>query len=159
MRLGSRGLPTPGLVERFNQTLKQMLCRVAAEDKRDWDLTLPYVLFGIQEVPQASTGFTPFELLVGRQPRGLLDVARETWEQQPMPYRSVIEHVKEMRELINWVMPLVWEHHTKAQQAQQRRYNRAVQLAGSVYRYVEDRSRHLPGPPAGTAEGRPAMSH
>ncbi len=125
MRLGSRGLPTPGLVERFNQTLKQMLWRVAAEDKRDWDLTLPYVLFGIQEVPQALTGFTPFELLVGRQPRGLLDVARETWEQQPMPYRSVIEHVKEMRELINWVMPLVWEHHTKAQQAQQRRYNRA----------------------------------
>ncbi len=124
---------------------------MAAEDKRDWDLTLPYVLFGIQEVPQASTGFTPFELLVGRQPRGLLDVTRETWEQQPMPYRSVIEHVKEMRELINWVMPLVWEHHTKAQQAQQRRYNRAAQLAGSVYRYVEDRS--------GTAEGRPAMSH
>uniref|UniRef100_A0A9J8CAA1 ribonuclease H n=1 Tax=Cyprinus carpio carpio TaxID=630221 RepID=A0A9J8CAA1_CYPCA len=68
---------TDGLVERFNQTLKQMLRRVAAEDKRDWDLMIPYVLFGIREVPQASTGFTPFELLFGRQPRGLLDVARE----------------------------------------------------------------------------------
>ncbi|KAL1258958.1 hypothetical protein QQF64_009535 [Cirrhinus molitorella] len=71
---------TDGLVERFNKTLKQMLRRVAAEDKRDWDQMLPYVLYGIREVPQASTGFTPFKLLFGRQPRGLLDVAREAWE-------------------------------------------------------------------------------
>uniref|UniRef100_A0A9J7Y940 Gypsy retrotransposon integrase-like protein 1 n=1 Tax=Cyprinus carpio carpio TaxID=630221 RepID=A0A9J7Y940_CYPCA len=72
---------TDGLVERFNQTLKQMLRCVAADDRRDWDQMLPYVLFGICEVPQASTGFTPFELLFGRQPRGLLDVAKDAWEQ------------------------------------------------------------------------------
>ncbi|KAL0146464.1 hypothetical protein M9458_058232, partial [Cirrhinus mrigala] len=64
---------TDGLVERFNQTLKQMLRRVVMEDKRNWDLMLPYILFGIRELPQASTGFTPFELLFGQQPRGLLD--------------------------------------------------------------------------------------
>ncbi|KAL1279885.1 hypothetical protein QQF64_014485 [Cirrhinus molitorella] len=79
---------TDGLVERFNKTLKQMLRRVAAEEKRDWDQMLPYVLFGIREVPQASTGFTPFELLFGRQPRGLLDVAREAWEQQPAAHSA-----------------------------------------------------------------------
>uniref|UniRef100_A0A9J8BEK1 Gypsy retrotransposon integrase-like protein 1 n=1 Tax=Cyprinus carpio carpio TaxID=630221 RepID=A0A9J8BEK1_CYPCA len=50
---------TDGLVERFNKTLKQMLRRVVAEDQRDWDQMIPYVLFGIREVPQASTGFTP----------------------------------------------------------------------------------------------------
>ncbi|KAI2644034.1 Retrovirus-related Pol polyprotein from transposon 17.6 [Labeo rohita] len=77
-----------GLVERFNQTLKQMLRRVAAEDRRDWDLMIPYVLFDIREVSQASTGFTPFELLSGRQPRGLLDMAKEAWEQQPAPHRT-----------------------------------------------------------------------
>uniref|UniRef100_A0A8C1MWX3 Gypsy retrotransposon integrase-like protein 1 n=1 Tax=Cyprinus carpio TaxID=7962 RepID=A0A8C1MWX3_CYPCA len=118
---------TDGLVERFNQTLKQMLRRVAAEDKRDWDLMIPYVLFGVREVPQASTGFTPFELLFGRQPRGLLDVAREAWEQQPAPHRTVIEHVRQMRERIDRVMPLVREHLTRAQQAQQRHYDRAAQ--------------------------------
>lgn len=118
---------TDGLVERFNQTLKRMLWRVADQGKRDWDLMLPYVLFGIWEVPQASTGFTPFELLFGRQPRGLLDVAKEAWEQQPAPHRSVVEHVKEMREKIDRVMPLVREHLVKAQQAQQRYYNRAAQ--------------------------------
>ncbi|KAL1265179.1 hypothetical protein QQF64_003206 [Cirrhinus molitorella] len=114
------------LVERFNQTMKQMLRRVAAEDWRDWDLVLPYVLF--REVPQASTGFTPFELLFGCHPRGLLDVAKEGWEQQPAPHRTVVEHVKKMREWLNRVMPLVQEHLSKAQQAQQRHYNRAAQL-------------------------------
>ncbi len=118
---------TDGLVERFNQTLKRMLRRVAAEDRRDWDRMLPYVLFGIREVPQASTGFTPFELLFGRQPRGLLDVAKEAWEQQPAAHRSTIEHVREMRERIDRVMPMVREHLTRAQQAQQRHYNRAAQ--------------------------------
>ncbi|KAI2644530.1 Retrovirus-related Pol polyprotein from transposon 17.6 [Labeo rohita] len=84
---------------------------------RDWDLMIPYVLFRIREVPQASTGFTPFELLFGRQPRGLLDVAREAWEQQqPTPLRSVVEHVREMREGIE-----------RAQWSQQRLYNRAAQ--------------------------------
>ncbi len=104
-----------------------MLRRVVAEDKRDWDLMIPYVLFGIREVPQASTGFTPFELLFGRQPRGLLDVAKEAWEQQPAAHHSVIEHVKQMRERIDRVMPLVREHLSKAQQAQQRHYNRPAQ--------------------------------
>ncbi|XP_026116332.1 uncharacterized protein LOC113094960 [Carassius auratus] len=118
---------TDGLVERFNQTLKQMLRRVVAEDGRDWDLMLPYVLFGIREVPQASTGFTPFELLFGRQPRGLLDVAREAWEQQPAPHRTVIEHVREMRERIERVMPLVREHLAESQRAQKRLYDRPAQ--------------------------------
>ncbi|KAL0192560.1 hypothetical protein M9458_010856, partial [Cirrhinus mrigala] len=87
---------------------------------RDWDLMLPYVLFGIREVPQASIGFTP-------QPHGLLDVAKEAWKWQPAPHRSVVEHVKNMRERIERVMPLVREHLTKAQQAQQRHYNRTAQ--------------------------------
>lgn len=41
---------TDGMVERFNQTLKRMLKRVVAEDGRDWDLMIPYVLFGVREV-------------------------------------------------------------------------------------------------------------
>uniref|UniRef100_A0A9J8AFX2 Integrase catalytic domain-containing protein n=1 Tax=Cyprinus carpio carpio TaxID=630221 RepID=A0A9J8AFX2_CYPCA len=119
---------TDGLTERFNKTLKQMLRRVAAEDKGDWVVMLPYVLFGVQEVPQASTGFTPFELLFGRQPRGLLDVAKEAWEQQqPSPQRSVIEHVTEMRQRIERIMPLVRDHLAKAQQAQPWHYDRPAQ--------------------------------
>lgn len=41
MRTSVYHLQTDGLVERFNKTLKQMLWRVAAEYKRDWDLCSP----------------------------------------------------------------------------------------------------------------------
>ncbi|KAL1265315.1 hypothetical protein QQF64_003342 [Cirrhinus molitorella] len=79
---------------------------------------LPYVQFGIWEVPQASTGFNPFKFLFGCQPQGLLDVAKEAWEQQLAPLCSTIEHIQEMREKIDRVMPLVRDHMVKAQQAQ-----------------------------------------
>ena len=71
---------TDGLVERFNQTLKSMLRKVATSEGKDWDKMVPYLLFAYREVPQASTGFSPFELLYGRNVRGPLDVLRETWE-------------------------------------------------------------------------------
>ena len=61
---------TDGLVERFNQTLKQMLRNVINQNGSDWDELLPYVLYAYREVPQASTGFSPFELIYGRDLRG-----------------------------------------------------------------------------------------
>jgi len=42
-----------------------MLKKVVDEEGKDWDELLPYVLFGYSEVPQVSTGFSPFELLYG----------------------------------------------------------------------------------------------
>ncbi len=69
---------TDGLVERFNRTLKTMIQKFVHEDAKNWDKWLEPLLFAVHEVPQASTGFSPFELLYGRQPRGVLDVLRET---------------------------------------------------------------------------------
>uniref|UniRef100_A0A8C5QSI0 Gypsy retrotransposon integrase-like protein 1 n=3 Tax=Leptobrachium leishanense TaxID=445787 RepID=A0A8C5QSI0_9ANUR len=119
---------TDGLVERFNKTLKSMLRKVIDKDGRNWDLLLPYLMFSIREVPQASTGFSPFELLYGRHPRGLLDVVKETWEQETTPYRSVVEHISQMQERMEAVIPLVREHMRKAQEAQRYSYNKNARL-------------------------------
>jgi len=45
---------TEGLVECFNQTLKQMLCKWANEDGKDWDRWLLYLLLAYWEVLQAN---------------------------------------------------------------------------------------------------------
>ncbi len=66
---------TDGLVERFNRTLKTMIRKFVYEDAKNWDKWLQPLLFVVREVSQASTGFSPFELLYGRQPRGVLDVS------------------------------------------------------------------------------------
>ena len=69
---------TDGLVERFNKTLKEMLRKTVTDGGKDWDRMIPYLLFAYREVPQSSTGFSPFELLYGRDVRGPLDVLKET---------------------------------------------------------------------------------
>ena len=59
-----------GLCERMNGVLKSMLKKKCQEKPKDWDRYLSAVLFAYREVPQASTGFSPFELLYGRTVRG-----------------------------------------------------------------------------------------
>ena len=59
-----------GLCERFNGTLKSMLRKFAHDDPDDWDTYLPYLLFAYREVPQSSTGFSPFELIYSHVVRG-----------------------------------------------------------------------------------------
>uniref|UniRef100_A0A8C0J9S7 SCAN box domain-containing protein n=1 Tax=Chelonoidis abingdonii TaxID=106734 RepID=A0A8C0J9S7_CHEAB len=76
---------TDGLVERFNRTLKGMLRRFPPEDLHHWDQLLLPLLLAIWEVPQASTKFSPFELLYGQRPRSLVDLMKETWEQSASP--------------------------------------------------------------------------
>ena len=119
---------TDGLVERFNRTLKQMLKKAMSTDGKNWDQLLPHVLFAVREVPQASTGFSPFELLYGRRPRGILDIAKEAWESQPSPYRTTLEHVEQVKDRMVQVWPIVRDHLQRAQQAQARVYNWGAQL-------------------------------
>lgn len=89
-------LQTDSWVERFNQTLK-MLRKFVDDTGRDWDRWLPYLLFAYREVPQASTGFSPFELLYGWDVQGPLHLLRKSWETPTASERSVVQFVLEMR--------------------------------------------------------------
>jgi transposase InsO family protein len=85
---------TDGLVERFNQTLKQMLKKTAAEEGNK---LIPFLLFTFREVPQESTGIAPFELLYGREVRGPLDI-KEYWEPEDAARdQNVVAYVMMMR--------------------------------------------------------------
>ena len=114
---------TDGLIERFNQTLKAMLRRTATKEGKDWDKLIPYLLFAYREVPQASTGFSPFELLYGHQVRGPLDILRETWEASPKSSESVVSHVLSMHDKMAKLQELVHDNLTKAQQTQRSWYD------------------------------------
>ena len=68
-----------GLVERFNGTLKAMLNKLCAEQPRQWHRFINALLFAYREVPQESTGFSPFELLYGWTVRGSMHILKELW--------------------------------------------------------------------------------
>ena len=109
---------TDGLVERFNKTLKALLCKATSDIGKDWDKLLPYLLFAYREVPQASTGFLPFELLYGRAVRGPLDILKETWEADHRSTESVVSHVLAMRDKLASMTQLVQKNLKNAQQTQ-----------------------------------------
>lgn len=56
-----------GLTERFNQTVTRSLIKMTQETPEEWDVHLPTVLLGYRATVQASTRYTPFNLLHGRE--------------------------------------------------------------------------------------------
>ena len=114
---------TDGLVERFNATLKLMLKKFVNKKGKDWDEYLPYLLFAYREVPQESTGFSPFELLFGRRVRGPLDVLKEAWTAQTGEETPAIVHMMEMRERLQDMADVVKEAAEKAQIQQKSHYD------------------------------------
>ena len=115
---------TDGLVERFNGTLKAMLKKTVAEEGKDWDRLLPYLLFAYREVPQASTGFSPFELVYGRNVRGPLDVLKEAWAANTRSSESVVSYVLMMQERLEKLREIVRENLEDAQATQKEWYDR-----------------------------------
>ena len=117
---------TDGVVERFNQTLKGMLRKTACQEGKDWDRYIPYVLFAYREMPQETTGFSPFELLYGREVRGPLDVLKESWEPSSGSDMSVVSHVLQMREKLEKMAEVVQDNSQKAQTQQKAWYDRTA---------------------------------
>ena len=119
---------TDGLVERFNQTLKSMLRKTVTEEGKNWDTLIPYLLYAYREVPQASTGFSPFELLYGCSVRGPLDILRESWEAQEQSKESVVSYVIATQEKLKTMAELVKENLEKAQKSQKAWYDKSARL-------------------------------
>ncbi|CAL9691326.1 unnamed protein product [Knipowitschia caucasica] len=114
---------TDGLVERYNKTLKHMLRKVVSSTGADWDQWLPYLLFAYREVPQASTGFSPFELLYGHQVRGPLDLLKDYWERTETEGDNIVSFVIKMRERLEGMSTLSQENLKEAQHKQKTWYD------------------------------------
>ena len=76
------------------------------KEGKDWDQLLVYVLFEYREVPQATTGFSPFELLYRRAVWGPLDKLKETWEAEESE-ESVVSYILSVQEKLARMMELV----------------------------------------------------
>uniref|UniRef100_A0A1X7U952 Reverse transcriptase n=1 Tax=Amphimedon queenslandica TaxID=400682 RepID=A0A1X7U952_AMPQE len=112
---------TDGLVERFNRTLKSMLRKVLEGERKNWDHMIPYVLFAYREVPQSTLGFSPFELLYGREVRGPLDVLKEEWIHSTEIETDILSFVMDTRERMESAREIVKEN-ARAVQAKQKMY-------------------------------------
>lgn len=90
-----------GLVERFNAVLKSMIHHTMREHRMDWDSHLPFLLWAYREVPNATTGVSPFQMLYGRCPTGPLSILKSTWtNEMQIPtgqLKSVTDYLNELK--------------------------------------------------------------
>ena len=113
-----------GLVERLNSTILSMLRKYVHEEPEQWDKYLPYLLFAYREVPQESTGFSPFEMVFGRHVRGPLNLIHETWTGDIVPEENVAEYVLKMRQRIQDMSELAQTNMARSQKRQKLYYDR-----------------------------------
>ena len=94
-----------------------MLIRLSAERPRDWDRYLEPILFAYREVPQASTRYSPFELLYGRSIRGPMTILREIWANQSGENESVeaYRYVFDLRNRLEDTCKMVHDNLSAAQ--------------------------------------------
>ena len=80
--------------------LKQVILTMCAERPNDWDNYLPALLFAVREILQESLGFSPFELLYGRNVRGPMQILRKLWsvEETDEHARLTYQYVVDLRE-------------------------------------------------------------
>ena len=85
-----------GALERFHQTLKNMIRAYCTQYQSEWYQGIHLLLFAAREVVQESLGFSPFELVFGRTVRGPLKLLKEMWLADDPP-DSLLDQVSSLR--------------------------------------------------------------
>ena len=98
-----------GLCEKFNGTLKK---------------------FAYREVPQESTGFSPFELLYGRTLRGPMSILRDLWTKEGIDNEVITtyQYVFDLRNRIEETCTLARENLLTAQQRYKKHFDKTARL-------------------------------
>ena len=72
---------TNGALERFHGTLNSMLTKATLE-KQPWTERLPMAMFAARTFPNRDSGFSPYELVFGRNTRTPLDLLYAGWRDE-----------------------------------------------------------------------------
>ena len=111
-----------GGVERYNKTLVERISLLLEqEDQKDWEKWIPQVLFDYHSTTHSSTGFTPFQLHYGRQPRS--PFATLTLPQEKVKDKSVKQYMSSYKRNIRTQQAIAGENLKKSMEDRKRYYD------------------------------------
>ena len=137
---------TQGCLERFHQTFKSMIKKYCFETSKDWDEDIDFLLFSVRECPQESLGFSPFELLYGRQIRGPLKILKDQWfhDESVHPSRTVSEYINSLKLKLSKVRAIALENLKVSQSRMKSQFDKVAK--DRVFNVGDKVLLHLPLP-------------
>ena len=101
-----------------------MIRSLSDEQMKRWDEYIPYFLFSYREVPCKTTGYSPFELLYGRQIRGPLSILKESWVSMETPSNDVVNQLLHMRKRVSELLKNANENTEQSQKKMKMHYDK-----------------------------------
>ena len=86
-----------GALEKFHQTLKNMIRSYCFDTEKDWDEGIHLLLFTVRESVQESLGFSPLELVFGHTVPGPLKLLKEKFLSQEDTPLNLHQYVSDFR--------------------------------------------------------------
>jgi len=104
-----------------------MLCHVITQHQRQWHKFLPLTIWALREVPNSTTGVSPYMLVYGHTPTGPLAVLKESWAGQrdipPNLEKHVEEYLCDLRSKLETAANFAEQHAKHAQTDYVAHYN------------------------------------
>ncbi|MCM8885689.1 MAG: DDE-type integrase/transposase/recombinase, partial [Candidatus Thiodiazotropha sp.] len=111
-----------GQVERFNQTLLQMLGTLEEYQKSDWKAHIPTLVHAYNATFHDSTGYSPYFLMFGRHPRLAIDAFLGlTPDMLSAPAHT--EYVKKLTDRLHFAYQKAQEESKKSAALHKKRYD------------------------------------
>ena len=96
-----------GMVERFNRTLVQEIAKRCRHGQTDWDKHIPTILMAYRSAVHESTGYTPAQLMLGRDPNLPLDMLLERPPDSQGEVHTTTEFARDLRDRMSEVRSTV----------------------------------------------------
>ncbi|GFY22364.1 retrovirus-related Pol polyprotein from transposon 412 [Trichonephila clavipes] len=96
MTRSSVSYPQSNAVERVHRTIKHVIKALCVESGEDWEGVLPLALFSLRTVAHESTGFSPTELVMGKNFRTPQTLVYEEWMEEGNTSQLVVEYILQL---------------------------------------------------------------
>ena len=114
---------TQGAVERFHSTLKTMIKTYVQENKKDWDVGLPFLMFAARTSIHDALGFSPADLVFGHSPRSPLKLLKDQCFKTEKPGEHVSTYVTNMKSRLQNAVRVAHENLQHAQMKMKEQYD------------------------------------
>ena len=112
-----------GALERFHQTLKNMIRSYCFDTEKNWDEGIHLLLFAVRESVQESLGFSPFELVFGHTVRGPLKLLKEKFLDEDESPLNLLQYVSDFRNRLTKASEVARSNLKQAQVKMKERYD------------------------------------